>query len=144
MVRLKVIPGDTTRKIDEIAATVRDFRPLFNIINREYIVQNLIEIFATDGYGSWQPTSRQNPILRDTRRLYRSYTQPGSVDNISQQTLTRFTYGSSVPYARYHEFDDQNPAIPARPVLGLLKEPRTTEQLRGIVDRWVAGLVRRA
>ena len=131
------------RRITSIRQELDDFRPLWHIVRREWLIDNILNIFATDGKGTWLPTSRPNPILRDTRRLFRSYTQPGAPGNINEETRNSLAWGSDVFYAQYHEFDDRAPNLPVRTVIGLLTGPAEQLALQRLIERWVSGVVRR-
>lgn len=144
MVRIKVQTRDVERQVTQLQEDLKDFRPLWSIIRREFLITNIMNIFASDGKGTWDPTSRPNPILRDTRRLFRSYTIPGAPGNINRETATKLIWGSDVHYAQYHEYADRNPAIPVRAVLGLLLDPGEQTQLNNLIERWVSGLTRRS
>lgn len=52
-----------------------------------------------NGHGRYGP----NAILRDTGRLYRSLVNPVGPDAIRINEPLSFTWGTSVPYAKYHE-----------------------------------------
>jgi len=142
MIRIKIRTRDTERQIATIQEQLRDLRPLWDIIRREFLVTNIRQIFASDGRGTWLPTSRPNPILRDTRSLFRSYTIPGAPGNINQATPTKLTWGSDIHYAQYHEFGTSR--LPVRAVVGLLTGNGQERQLETMVERWVNGLVRRS
>ena len=143
MIRLSIETGDVRREFTRIQREISDFRPLWQIVRSEFLVQNILEIFASDGRGTWPRTERPNPILRDTLRLFRSYTIPGAPGNINVETPTRLSYGSSVPYAQYHEYADRNPRIKQRQVLGLLTDDASSRELQEIVQRWVRTIINR-
>lgn len=138
--RIRIDTGNIARDVNRIKSQLSDFRPLWAIITRQWIIRNIFDIFSTDGRGTWRPTMRSNPILRDTRRLFRSYTIPGAPGNINEVTAQRLVYGSNVDYAPYHEFGTRN--LPQRQVIGLLGTDVARQQLSAIVDRWVSGVVR--
>ena len=60
------------RQITSINRQLNDFSPLWDIVRREWAIETILHIFTTDGHCTWAPTIRANPILRDTRRLFRS------------------------------------------------------------------------
>lgn len=144
MIRIKVSTRDTERSLTQINRDLDDLRPLWELIRREYVIPSIDNIFKTDGRGTWAPTSRPNPILRDTRRLFKSYTIPGASGNINEVTRNRFRWGSNVPYAQYHEFPDRAPNLPVRAVVELLTSPAETMKVDAIVRRWTNNVIRRA
>ena len=75
--------------------------------------------FQTDGFGHWEPTSRPNPILRDTRRYIKSFTQ-STADTVDIKNPMTWEFGSSVYYGQFHEFGTSK--LPIRAVAGELVE----------------------
>ena len=77
--------------------------------------------FQTDGFGTWEPTARPNPILRDTLRYQDSFTRT-TPDTIDIKNPMTWEFGSSVPYGQYHEFGTGR--LPVRAVVGSLSDQR--------------------
>lgn len=122
------------RQIDRVIDDLRDPSWLFDIIRREFLIPRLMNVFDTDGKGTWLPTTRPNPILRDTRALERSYTQEGAPGNVNIERGTTLTWGSEIPYSVYHEFGTAH--LPIRAVVGLLAgNPEEEQILTGIIER---------
>ena len=91
--------------------------PVFERIVDNVLIPEHEDIFATDGRGTWQPTTRPNPILRDTLRLYGSLTDKNHADNITDIGQDYLEFGSDVFYHDYHEYGTSK--FPAREVIGL-------------------------
>ena len=127
---------DVTPILDNIEQGLQDQTPLWRNLRDNYISGVITRIFRSNGRGTWRPTQRSNAILRDTRALFRSYTQRGSPGNISQVRPNRFTWGSNLPYARFHEEGTRR--LPARPVVGLIvRNRRTNPQVRRFAERYI-------
>ena len=76
MIRIKLtVKENVTSETKRIRRRLSDMRPLFRSIRDEWVKQAFANVFRTNGRGTWPPTQRPNPILRDTRALLRSYTQ---------------------------------------------------------------------
>ena len=95
-----------------------DFSPLFERWRDEFYIVQTEYIFDTDGLGTWDPTTRPNPILRDTYDLFNSYTDIN--DPNFQETIsgTRVSFDTGVYYADWHEQGTSR--FVARPVAGLI------------------------
>ena len=111
----KVERGFTNR-----LAALSDLRDFYNLVARPILIRDIEEIFQRQGSPKWplrKPTTppTTHPLLRRSGRLYNSLTKPGP-ENISIATKDTFTFGSSVPYARYLEGGTKR--MPARPILG--------------------------
>lgn len=135
MVSVKVKTISVENEITQIKQDLNNFTTLFALIRREFLIKRIKEIFASDGYGTWAPTTRPNPILRDTLALYRSYTQPGVPGNINIETPTSLTWGSDIFYAEFHEYGTSN--MIERPVLELLD----VSEIERLVEEWVESIV---
>lgn len=101
-------------------AAISDLRDFYNLVARPILIRDIEEIFQRQGSPRWalrKPTKppTTHPLLRRTGRLYNSLTKPGG-ENISIATKDTFTFGTSVPYARYLEGGTKH--MPARPILG--------------------------
>ena len=79
-------------------------------------------LFESEGYGTWEATERDNPILIDTGNLLKSYTDTSHPQNINIQSPLSFQYGSGVAYAIYHE-DGTEHLIPRQVVALLENDP---------------------
>lgn len=135
MINVKINIQPAIRELNRVRGRFRNFRPLFDIIRKRYLITSIRQIFRSNGRGTWAPTQRPNPILRDTRALIRSYTQPGARGNINRTTNRRLTWGSSIEYAQYHEFGRGRRR---RTVLELLTRPGEDRKVQALADRWVA------
>ena len=149
MFRITVRTGisNTIESFEKISQAARDLKPFWRGAFREFIIRRFRRVFVTNGYGQWRRTSRPNPILRDTRRMYRSYTREGYRDNINKVSEQSFEWGTSTPYAGYHETGTYNSdgsiRMHARPVVGAIIAQRGFEgavtrefekYFRGIID----------
>ena len=112
--------SDLQQALSRIRQDLSDLSPLLERVRDEVIILQIENIFSTDGLGTWDSTSRPNPILRDTGALYDSVTDSGSaVFDIDADSLS---ISPSVYYHEWHEggWDEYNVRFPPRPVLRLL------------------------
>ncbi len=102
-------------------------------------IQRFVRSFQTAGNqtdasrGGWRPrrTSRRNPILVDTGRLFRSV-------KIRSQRYDRVMFGTTgVPYARYH--NDGTERLPQREFIGDSQE--FFKQIEKILDKNIKRLL---
>lgn len=122
------------REIDSVIDTLDDLSWLWEVIRHEFLIPRLMNAFETDGKGTWLPTTRPNPILRDTLALYNSYTDEGATGNVNIERGTSLTWGSEIPYSVYHEFGTAH--LPVRAVVGLLADsPEEDAILTDIIER---------
>lgn len=122
------------RQIDRAIDLLEDPSWLLDVIRREFLIPRIMNAFETDGKGTWLPTTRPNPILRDTLALYNSYTDENAPGNINIESGTSLTWGSEIPYSVYHEFGTAH--LPIRAVVGLLAgSPEEEAILTDIIER---------
>lgn len=120
MVKIDIDTSQLRKKLKAIQKEMSDLRGLWNRL--EPGIQSWSErTFQTDGFGTWEPTSRPNPILRDTRRYFKSFTETTS-DTVDIKDPMSWEFGSSVPYGQYHEFGTGK--LPVRAVSGALADQR--------------------
>lgn len=118
--QLRVPTENVEQGIENRLAALADLRDFYNLVARPILIRDIQEIFERQGSPPWQlrkPTTppTTHPLLRRSGRLYNSLTKPGG-ENISIATKDTFTFGTSVPYARYLEGGTKR--MPARPILG--------------------------
>lgn len=100
------------RSIDRFTAGVTDLRPAFEEVGID-VRDILVEQFAKEGNG-WVPLTPayairkrrlfgDKTILRATDRMFVSLTQKGAAGNITEIAPMEASYGTSVPYARFHQ-----------------------------------------
>lgn len=119
---------------------------LWEYILRKQLRSQIKLVFDTDGFGQWpqRVDNLPHPLLRDTRRMFRSLqnkTAPGNIDRRSAQS---WAWGTSVEYAQYHEQPDRPFARPpARPWFSLLVESsQFNRTLPRVVDEWAQSAIR--
>ena len=135
-ITFKIDVSNLRKRIMAIQRKLENKTDLWNRVVDNVVSRRITEIFNTDGYDTWLPTTRPNPILRDTLRLFRSYTDRGSIDNIDVRTDKRLIWGSRVPYAIYHE--EGTSRIAAREVAGLFEgDPTVVREIQQEVEKWV-------
>lgn len=135
------IHSDVSVTLAGISNRLDNARPLWDYLYRSGLPEWFELTFQTDGFGSWKPTSRSNPILRDTRRYFRSFTQrtSGTIDVRNPQS---WEYGSSVAYGRYHE---EGRGQRVRQVPGALaKEAQFDRWVGETTERWISEVIRDA
>ncbi len=137
MVRLNIQSTQARVSLKRAGENVRQRAGLFQEIRRDFLIRRIRQIFATNGDGTWRPTQRPNPILRDTYALHRSYTIPGARGNINRrvgnQHQSQLVWGSSLPYADIHE---EGRGIVPRPVIGLVANSQGDRQVGRMAERW--------
>ena len=130
----------------ELRAT--DSRPAMRAI-AEYLMTITKVRFDKEGPG-WAPLSQSwanykyrnklDPrILRARGNLFNSVTIPGSKGSVLVIRNHNLEYGSSLPYARTHQFGGRSPrggVIPARPYIGANASQR--EIIAGILAEYIA------
>ena len=100
--------------------------------------------FQTRGDGSWPPLKAstraikarhgQNPaILRATDTLYRSLTERSAEGQIDQARPDELRFGTSVPYARFHETGQ---GVPKRELIKL--RPAEHDQITEVLGDYIA------
>ena len=135
-ITFKIDVSNLRKRIMAIQRKLENKTDLWDRIVDNVVSRRITEIFDTDGFDTWLPTTRPNPILRDTLRLFRSYTDRGSIDNIDVRTDKRLIWGSRVPYAIYHE--EGTSRIAAREVAGLFEgDPTVVREIQQEVEKWV-------
>ena len=127
--------------IPALTAIIDEFTDLTNVLTtivEDVLIPETEDIFSTDGRWTWDPTSRPNPILRDTLRLYESLTSLGHPDNITDIGTDYVEFGSDVFYHDYHE--EGTSRFVARPILGLWD---VDSELEIVIQKWVDGILDR-
>ena len=137
MVEIRFDHADITRAVAYIRNAFANTSNLMQSIKDDFVTPEIENIFDTDGYGTWDQTSRPNPILRDTLLLKDSI---DDIIEIGHDTLSIDTDKSTASYHSLHE--DGTTRFVARPVIGLLddEDPRIEE----IIEDWVDGVIRGA
>ena len=139
-IRILVNTSDVKRELGKVAEVTKDLTPFWRGACKEFLIRRFRRVFSTNGYGRWRHTQRPNPILRDTRRMYRSYTRAGARDNINQVSERSFVWGTETPYAIYHETGTRN--LDQRPVVGFIVTRRGfARSLEREVERYFEGVI---
>lgn len=141
------ITFDANQIRDAIVFFRREFAnpvSLFEDIVTDFYIPENIETFATDGRGTWDPTQRPNPILRDTLALYNSFTDINDSNFVFIVDPSGFEVGSDVFYWEWHEFgwDEYDVRFPPRPITGLLDPD--DPQIEDVIISWFDDLIVRA
>lgn len=130
--------SDVSSRLTNIANQLDDAKPLWDYLYRSGLPEWFELTFQTDGFGLWEGTSRPNPILRDTRRYFRSFTQR-TKDTIDIRSRNSWEYGSSVEYGQYHE---EGRGQRVRQVPGALaKEAQFDRWVGETSERWISEVV---
>ena len=95
---------------------------------RQYALPLLQEeikgVFESQGYSKWPPRKMPapHPLLRDTGKLYNSWTKSGAAGNITRISKKSLQFGTNIEYAKYHEYGTSK--MPARPIAKLVTQPQ--------------------
>lgn len=122
MITLNWNAKGTLRGLSEVERRLRRKPGLWDRLQERVLSVFIREIFRTEGYGTWEETQRDNPILQDTGNLLESYVDTNHPQNINIQSPLLFQYGSGVEYAIYHEEGTEN-LIPRQVVALLENDP---------------------
>lgn len=104
---------------DDVTDTRKMYRRMGNELRAEWRLK-----FASSDSGRWEPLSRntdrienmnRGQLLVDTRRLRNSWVQSKKRGNITRITPLKAEFGSSVPYATFHETGTKH--MPKRSVM---------------------------
>ena len=132
------------RELDEHFS---DLTPLFTEVADVFLIPKIEQIFDTDGLGTWAPTQRTNPILRDTYALYNSLTNRNDVNANFIATSNTFSFGSHLFYHELHEggWDEFNVPFPPRPIIGLIDDddPEIGETIQNYINEVVSNIFRK-
>lgn len=134
--------GPAIIALREQQARLRDLSPAWRSVSA-YVRRQTVQQFDSQGGRSgaqWQPLTPGyerrkerafpgQPILRASDRLFRSLAAEGS-ENINLIEPQRLIYGTSTPYARYHQRGGKR--LPKRQILAVTETDR----------RQIAALVR--
>lgn len=143
---IKVVRVNVERVVSAVLhdkRQVEDLRPIWEFVWEDFIVDQIKKVFETDGYGEWAQRldNLPHPLLRKTYRLYRSYTQQRIRENINERDKQSYRFGTSVPYAIYHEQREGGGTV--RPVVGLvlreLRQGGGARKLTEAFERYFSG-----
>ena len=119
MITLNLNAKGTLRGLSILENRLNNKGGLWDRLQERVLSVFINRLFQSEGDGNWAETERDNPILRDTGNLLRSYTDTAHPQNINIQGPLSFVYGSGVEYAVYHEFGTQH--LVPRQVIELLE-----------------------
>ncbi len=143
--------------INSFIVSMRDWAPAFRVMVSEVLEPSVDEQFATDGHGQWAPLAAStiagkgnDTILFTSGRLAGSFKRGGQ-ENVEEITRQSLKWGSSVPYAIFHQtgtlagFQSLTKAIGARgvPMRKLLDLTKTQKAaMRSIMVVRLANIAR--
>ena len=119
MLRLEIKLTTNLRKLDAVEERLKNAEKLWDHLYDSGLPSWFERTFQTDGFGSWEETSRPNPILRDTRRYESSFIGK-TADTVDRRGRSDWIFGSNVEYGHYHE--EGTSRLPIRAVPGSLAE----------------------
>jgi hypothetical protein len=136
--------------IQSAADTIGDFRIPFGQILRDFYKSEQ-SIFKLKGPGQYPAISERYgkikrkkvgfiyPLLVLSGRLAASLLGPSNPGSVSIITKLSLTFGSSVPYLRYHQSDAPRKYLPQRKVLFIGPEAKrfATSEQQGRLERWL-------
>lgn len=142
------------RALEQAKANVEDLRPAFSEIARDFY-KSQKAIWQLKGPGRYPDLNEKYkiakkkdvgfvyPILKRTGKLEKAASQnnaPGNITVIGRQSLLMGVYDSVIPYAKYHQSDEERSKIPLRKFLFIGPEGKTpdNDQLKGRVQRWTS------
>jgi phage gpG-like protein len=150
MIRITVDVAAAQAMLGGVADGVDDLRPAFERMH-EIFVRMVSEQFATQGgrTGAWAPLTPRyrawkarrypgRPILVRTMRMVTSRRHVTG-ETVYEVTPTYATFGTRVPYARFHQFGTSRMVV-ARPIL----TTADARDMADIVDIVLAHLLRSA
>ena len=137
MLRIRVEGVDeTTSELRNLSNSVTNFQStgIWQSVIDDFLIREIKTVFSSDGYGGWarRLDNLPHPLLRKTGRLFKSYTEQDSPDNITQISPRRLTYGTSLFYSDYLEQGTSR--MVARKVLGLLVLGDVETRLSQFID----------
>ena len=141
MISLNLNAKGTLRGVSRLEERLRNKRGLWDRLQARVLSVFIREIFRTEGYGTWEETERDNPILFDTGNLLESYADPNHPQNINIQSPLLFQYGSGVEYAIYHEEGTEH-LIPRQVVELLENNPAFQIALDKEAQEWLDEITR--
>ena len=100
---------EIVEKIWKVRRKINDLSTFWKRSVRPIIVNDVKRVFATDGFGRWKKREDQDethPLLRDTLKLYNSWTKTSAEGNIYRVTEKTITWGTNLKYAKYHEYGE--------------------------------------
>lgn len=122
-------------ELQRASNALNDQRRLWDTVIDNVLRPRIREVFRSDGFGRWQPRvdNLPHPLLRKSRRLYRSLVEDGAEGNVDRRSEHSLEYGTDVEYADTHEFGSGR--VPARPYLRYALEGIEGKLTREI-DMW--------
>ena len=141
MIRLDLNAKGTLRGLSSLENRLRGKRGLWDRLQERVLSVFINRLFQSEGDGRWAETGRDNPILRDTGNLLRSYTDTSHPQNINIQSPLSFQYGSGVEYAVYHEEGTEH-LVPRQVIELLENDPDFQIALDKETQVWVDEITR--
>jgi phage gpG-like protein len=130
---------EAQQHLDQLGERGGDIRPIAHQV--EAVVHRSNERrFDTRGLGSWPADSPDTEaeksggsVLVDSGALKRSLTSSGG-GAVSKEHPTALSFGTSVPYARFHQYGTRN--MPKRKLIDLTASDR--KKITDLISRYVA------
>lgn len=146
-INIRVDTRQVQIELDNVSNIFRNLKDegLWDHLLRRPLRPELNEVFRTDGYGTWVPRKDNlpHPLLRKTRRLFRSLTRRNSPGNINRQSQRNWTWGTSIRYAQYHEQPERPFSIPRRAWFRtMLEQGDFDRKVETSVDTWANRKIR--
>ena len=115
------------KEFDKVRENMGKRREFFHKEAIPIIIDDVKEVFATDGIGKWLPRKDDlpHPLLRKTLAMYKGWTMPGSPGNIMKATDMSLTYGVGGPQLTYPIYLETGTVkMVSRPVKRLVLQPQ--------------------
>ncbi len=135
-----------------------DLRGFYDKYAYRLVAEELARIFASQGYGTWQPLSERyklwksraypgRTMLRLKNRYFRASTLRGATGNLYWRNKTNMQWGVDLtafrmayefPYPIIHERGTTDGRLPKRPVYALAeRSPLLHGKLRDSFSKWI-------
>ena len=142
--------------VSEVERRFSDFRPFWNDFAVGWVSREVLEVFETEGYGTWAPLAPATAAAKATAfpgrgSLQRTGTYLGAASDIAHPgnvfaaTPTEMVYGVDAAYftaqagAPYPERHERGLGVPERAVFGLISEAATVDTaISALLAQWSA------
>lgn len=122
--------AELARRLQRWGQSLEDPRPAFDRVVRR-LNQSEEQVFATDGNAighAWpaavEPDRKINSQLLVATGALRASLVGQTGESIRMTGSTELRFGTTVPYAHFHEYGAPGHSLPARPMIGMTDQVR--------------------